>query len=205
MIRIEICGGITSGKTTLANAFRMNDSVVSLERFQENPFWLDFYSDMKRYAFETEIAFLLQHYHQVKLAGDNEGLMICDFSFVLDRAYARVTLPERQLRVFFAVHDEAFADIRGPSLVVHLICDAAVEFDRIRKRGRKVERSISIEYLDAVNRAVAQEIGALPASIPVIEINSGEADFAIDEEVAQEVVGEVLVYAYKRIDETSLS
>lgn len=204
-MRIEICGGITSGKTTLANLIGAQDSARLLERFEENPFWRDFNADMERYAFETEIAFLLQHYHQIKLAGDNERLLICDFSFVLDRAYAQVTLPERQRRVFLTVHDEATAHFPGPSLVVHLICEAGIELDRIRKRGREIEKGVSLDYLEAVNLAVAQEVEALPATIPVIEINSGEADFANDEEVAREVVGEVLGREYKRIDESSLS
>ena len=62
---VAIEGVIGVGKTTLArllqNAF---DAEILLEVFEENPFLSDFYSDRERYAFQTQIFFLLSRYHQ---------------------------------------------------------------------------------------------------------------------------------------------
>ena len=66
--RIEICGGIASGKTTLANLLARSNIDPILEDFQTNLFWRAFYADPAGTAFETEITFLLQHYHQIKTA-----------------------------------------------------------------------------------------------------------------------------------------
>src|SRR3954447_11075813 len=90
--RVEICGGIASGKTTLANLLGSSERMVVREDFSSNPFWRAFYDDPNNTAFETEITFLLQHYHQIKVATNLEKSFACDFSLLLDYAYAHVTL-----------------------------------------------------------------------------------------------------------------
>src|SRR5207302_1694437 len=81
-IRIEICGGIASGKTTFASLFEQQAKII-YEDFQAVPFWQDFYAAPAEHAFETELSFLLQHYHQVKRAqSKGQSLVVCDFSFV---------------------------------------------------------------------------------------------------------------------------
>lgn len=66
-MRIEICGGIASGKTTLAKLLEENGIGKAIyENFEKNPFWEAFYKNPSKYAFETEIAFTLQHYHEIK-------------------------------------------------------------------------------------------------------------------------------------------
>ncbi len=96
--RIEVCGGIASGKTTLANLLHKLDIPSTLENFAANPFMQQFYADPIKTAFETEITFLLQHYHQTKIAANLNKRFVCDFSFLLDLAYARVTLNSSLLR-----------------------------------------------------------------------------------------------------------
>lgn len=91
-MRIEICGGIAAGKTTLAQLLSQLGIVGVLEDFQSNPFWKPFYADPAGTAFETEISFLLQHYHEIKAAAKRGATFVCDFSLLLDLAYAHVTL-----------------------------------------------------------------------------------------------------------------
>ena len=62
---IAIEGAIGVGKTTLARLLQpLFDAGMLLEVFEENPFLSDFYSDRERYAFQTQIFFLLSRYHQ---------------------------------------------------------------------------------------------------------------------------------------------
>jgi deoxyguanosine kinase len=104
--RIEICGGIASGKTTFARLFAEQAKVI-YEDFLAVPFWEDFYAAPAEHAFETELSFLLQHYHQVKRAqSESHTLIVCDFSFALDAAYAHVSLNPGDLKAFLGVLEQ---------------------------------------------------------------------------------------------------
>jgi deoxyadenosine/deoxycytidine kinase len=186
-LRVEICGGIASGKTTLALLLGEHGFRTALEDFRANPFWEAFYSDIKKYSFETELSFFLQHYHQIKARPPNEAPLACDFSLYLDRAYAKVTLPEGQRRVFGFVHEEAVTHIPPPTLLVHLLCLPSVQRERIRRRGRAAEESITVAYLQNINAALATEIEAASAKIPVLEIDSTCLDFAHDENTRRQI------------------
>src|SRR5262245_59019820 len=91
--RIEIAGGIASGKTTLARLLGQSGRIKAVhEQFRKNPFFEAFYRDPAGTAFETELTFLLQHYHLQRKAMRLDGSYCVDFSAVLDHAYACVTL-----------------------------------------------------------------------------------------------------------------
>lgn len=191
-VRIEICGGIASGKTTLANLLGASTRQVVLEDFSNNPFWRAFYADPNSTAFETEITFLLQHYHQIKIATNHDKSSACDFSLLLDYAYAHVTLSGSRFDTFERVYNEACSHLSPPSLLVYLQCDPAVELERIRARGREVEKSITVDYLSSINRCLASLVAALPAFQAVLSIDSVLYDFAHDKQAKAEVIKQVL-------------
>ena len=87
--RIEVCGGIASGKTTFSELMRNIGIQPLFENFRANPFWKTFYSDSGKYTFEKEITFILQHYHQIKYEYKKNKINICDYSLLLDIAYAK--------------------------------------------------------------------------------------------------------------------
>lgn len=186
--RIEICGGIASGKTTLANLLSPAIGQVVLENFSNNPFWRAFYADPNNTAFETEITFLLQHYHQIKVASKQDESFACDFSLLLDYAYAHVTLSDSRFETFAQVYKEARSHLSPPSLLVHLRCDPAVELERIRARGRDVEASITVDYLTALNSRLDSLVTSLPATQAVLPLDSVHYDFAHNEQAKAEVV-----------------
>ena len=65
---VEVCGGIASGKTTFAALMTNIGLIPVLEDFKKSPFWEAFYRNPGEYIFETEISFILLHYHQIKKA-----------------------------------------------------------------------------------------------------------------------------------------
>src|SRR5450759_1591289 len=82
---IAIEGVIGVGKTTLARMLAPSfEAELLLEVFEENPFLSDFYSDRARYAFQTQIFFLLSRYHQQRAVPDllAQGPLISDYTFV---------------------------------------------------------------------------------------------------------------------------
>ncbi|PTQ88102.1 deoxynucleoside kinase [Nitrosomonas ureae] len=189
--RIEICGGIASGKTTLANLLEKLNINSILESFQTNPFWRAFYADPVGTAFETEITFLLQHYHQIKVARNRGNAIASDFSMYLDLAYAHVTLPQDKQEIFLSVYREVEKELGTPALLIHLKCDPKIELKRIRERGRDVENSITIEYLQQINTQLEKILSEKARLHKLLVIDSGLLDFAHEENVKQSVLDQI--------------
>lgn len=190
--RVEISGGIASGKTTLAELFESEDATLVFEDFRANPFGEQFYADPKRFAFETEITFLLQHYNGIKAASGLKEPVVCDFSFLLDCAYVDVTLPEEERRVFLTVWQEVQRQLGPPALYVLLECRPEEELRRIKARGRETEKGIGIEYLASLNDALARHVDVAESSSRVLRIDSEQRNFAKDAVCQAEVVAEIM-------------
>ncbi len=192
MNRIEICGGIASGKTTFASLFNRQNLTPLFEDFKKSPFWKAFYRNPGKYIFETEISFILLHYHQIKKALEkkNRKYLICDFSFLLDLAYAKMKmgLTGTKLSAFECVLNEIQKELPKPRLIVYLKCDAETELNRIRKRARSEEISINLEFLDTLNKALQKEVAKIQDPRKVITIDSGKKDFANVESVKNKMV-----------------
>jgi deoxyadenosine/deoxycytidine kinase len=176
--RIEICGGIASGKTTLAKLLQNANLISVFENFRTNPFYEAFYRDPVGTAFETELTFLLQHYHLEKRAVLNKNPFCADFSTVLDHAYGSVTLTPDKLRLFLLIHKHIERELPSRSLLIHLRCPPEVELQRIRRRRRRAERTITKAYLTKINDALDARLKSLPRSEKVLVINSHTLDFA---------------------------
>lgn len=195
--RIEICGGIASGKTTLARLLRRAAFTPVLEEFQRNPFLGAFYSNPARYAVETELSFLLQHFHAIKKSASSRAVHACDFSFVLDHAYAKVTLPVKQQRQFATLLRSLIDQIGEAPLFVHLTCPPSVELARIRRRGRRREQGISERYLADINDELADLLR--PAAANVIVLDSHKLNFATSSRVRKQVLIDVKDFVWQRI------
>lgn len=186
--RIEICGGIASGKTTFATLLSEIGFNCIYESFATNPFWDAFYSDPVSYAFETEISFTLQHYHQIKKQAIARKPAVCDYSFLLDIAYAEMGLQGSQLAAFRAVYEEIKKELSPPALIVHLQCNPEIELARIRARGREVEKNITVEFLSALDDAVTEQINIAKGHVPILAIDSVHNNFVDDEDVKSKLL-----------------
>ena len=158
------------------------------EDFKRSPFWEAFYTNPGKFIFETEISFILLHYHQVKKALEERASnLICDFSFQLDLAYAKMGLSGTQLSAFESVLKEIKKELQEPDLYVYLECDAKIQLDRIRGRQRSEEASITFEFLESLNNALKYEVSLIDKKKLII-INSVENDFAHVKSVQNEMV-----------------
>ena len=178
--RIEIVGGVASGKTSFAALFRKSPIRPVFERFRTNPFWRVFFAAPKTYAFETEVTFLLQHYHAIKRAGAAGKDAICDFSIFLDSAYAKLSLGRSQYGAFMSVYREVTHDVAQPDAVVVLQCDAAVEMQRVQQRARREESLITTEFLKQLDGAISEVLEHLPPGVERIPVDSVALNFVAD-------------------------
>jgi len=178
---IAIEGVIGVGKTTLARLLQSSfDAELLLEIFEENPFLSDFYADRKRYAFQTQIFFLLSRYHQqrkgVRDALENKPWLISDYTFEKDRLFAEVNLDGDELEMYFKVHEALAEKITKPDLTVYLRADTDVLMQRIAQRDRPYERQMEIDYIDTLNKTYDTRF-TIKTKNPVLTINTNQLDF----------------------------
>src|SRR5512136_1797074 len=138
---IAIEGVIGVGKTTLARLLGpLFEAEILLEVFEENPFLSDFYADRERYAFQTQIFFLLSRYHQQRRTApellEQSASLIADYTFEKDALFARINLKGDELEMYYRVHEALAEKIIPPDLVVYLKADTDVLMQRIASRDR---------------------------------------------------------------------
>lgn len=154
---LAIEGVIGVGKTSLARLLQpIFNTELLLEIFEENPFLSDFYSDRKRYAFQTQIFFLLSRYRQQREfvpASLKRGPLIADYTFEKDALFARLNLEGDELATYYRLHEALAERILRPDLIVYIRASTDVALQRIALRDRPYERQMDRAYIDALNRA----------------------------------------------------
>lgn len=154
---IAIEGAIGVGKTTLARLIQDEfEAELLLEVFEENPFLRDFYRDRERYAFQTQIFFLLSRYrqqHEVVEETLKRSSLISDYTFAKDSLFAHLNLRGDELLMYESVHAALAEKIPLPDLVIYLRAETGILMERIAFRDRVYERDMDRDYIDGVNRA----------------------------------------------------
>ena len=154
---IAIEGVIGAGKTSLTKVLsnRLHAGVV-LEEFEENPFLEKFYADPKKYAFHTQIYFLMSRYRKQREIAQIDlfnSRVITDYLFVKDRIFAEVNLNEEEYALYDKIYSILAVDVPRPDLVIYLQAGPEALYKRIRQRGRVYERDIDFEYIERLCEA----------------------------------------------------
>ena len=174
---IAIEGVIGVGKTTLARLLQNTfEAEVLLEVFEENPFLSDFYGDRARYAFQTQIFFLLSRYRQQnsnvpKVLADGKSL-IADYTFAKDALFAGINLKGDELDMYHKVHEALGEKIPKPDLLVYLQASTDTLMSRIAFRDRPYERQMERGYIDELNLAYESFFSKPFDHTPVLKIDS---------------------------------
>ena len=153
---IAIEGPIGVGKTSLSKliAEKLGARLV-LEEFEENPFLSEFYKDPERYAFQTQLFFLLQRYrqqHELRQVDMFQNLVIADYMFIKDRLFASLNLNEKEIELYDTVANLLEKNIIKPDLVIYLQGSTSSIMNKISVRGRSIEKNITSEYIDALSQ-----------------------------------------------------
>ena len=188
---VAIEGVIGVGKTSLAHLLEelLNAKLV-MEKFDENPFLPDFYLDPERYAFQTQLFFLLSRYRQQQELRQTEvfhKLVISDYMFVKDRLFASLNLDDKEMSLYDSVAKILEKNILNPDLVIYLQAETPKLMERITLRGRDFEKNMSPDYIDALNQ-VYNEYFFRYQEGPLLIINTNDIDFVHNEEDLEEVI-----------------
>ena len=188
---VSIEGVIGVGKTSLAHLLeeRLNAKLV-MEKFDENPFLADFYLDPERYAFQTQLFFLLSRYRQQQELRQTDvfhKLVISDYMFVKDRLFASLNLDDKEMSLYDSVAKILEKNILNPDLVIYLQAETPKLMERITLRGRDFEKNMSPDYIDALNQVYNEYFFRYQES-PLLIINTNDIDFVHNEEDLEEVI-----------------
>ncbi len=154
-LHIAVDGCIGVGKTTLATMLAdFRKAALVLEDFEKNPFLSAFYRDPVGNVFETEMQFLLVHYHQLKGLTNSAQESITDFTFAKDLIFGDLNFQvASEKKVFIQLYEFLRARLPAPDLIIYLKGSDDLIIDRIRKRNRSIEQVIDVEYFKRLNRA----------------------------------------------------
>jgi deoxyadenosine/deoxycytidine kinase len=191
---IAVEGVIGAGKTTLAT--KLGETVgarVVLEQFEENPFLKDFYRDQERYAFQTQIFFLLTRYKQQRnlLQRDLfQQILVTDYIFEKDKIFAYLNLQDEELKLYETLITSIEHNIATPDLVVYLQSNVERLMLNIRERGRSFETHMSEQYIKDLAEAYNYFFFRYKAT-PLLIVNATEIDFVGNLEHYDDLVREI--------------
>ncbi len=183
---IAIEGAIGVGKTTLARLLQSTfKAQLLLEVFEENPFLADFYTDRERYAFQTQIFFLLSRYHQQRAVPGllkTGGNLIADYTFEKDALFAGINLEGDEFDVYYQVHEALAEKIPLPDLIVYLRADTDILMQRIANRDRPYERNMERAYIDQLNHAYDEFFGENHNGTQILPIDTNDLNYIANQE-----------------------
>ena len=188
---IAIEGTIGVGKTSLAKVLgELIDAKLILEEFKENPFLVEFYKDSERYAFQTQLFFLLSRYRQQQQLQQTElftKTLISDYMFVKDRLFAALNLNDKEMSLYNSVARILEKSVSSPDMVIFLQSDTDRLMHNIKIRAREYEKMIDWKYIDALNQMYNEFFFRYDSS-PLLIINTNDIDFVNNKNDLEEII-----------------
>ncbi|RKO70737.1 deoxynucleoside kinase [Sphingobacterium puteale] len=157
-MHIAIVGNIGAGKTTLtellASHFKFEPQ---FEAVDNNPYLEDFYSDMKRWAFNLQIFFLNSRFRHIVKLQETKIDMIQDRTIYEDayifaeNLYDMGLMSARDFENYSNIFQSIIHYIKPPDLLIYLKASVPTLVNNIQKRGRDYESAIRLDYLSKLN------------------------------------------------------
>ncbi len=191
---IVLAGNIGSGKSTLVD--RISEHLgwkPYYEPVSENPYLEDFYKDMKRWAFHSQLYFLTDRLRTHKNLQDYNGSVVQDRSVYEDaeifakNLYLQGSISNRDFATYQDFYTLFLSFLEPPDLIVFLKASVETLKSRIAMRGRDFEAAIPDSYLADLNQLYDAWIENFNLC-PVLEINAGEIDIILRPEDLELVV-----------------
>ncbi|GAC1340202.1 MAG: deoxynucleoside kinase [Myxococcales bacterium] len=177
---IVVEGPIGVGKTTLTQALARRFGARTLfEAVEENPFLASFYQDKSKFAFQTQLFFLLSRFKQQQELFQQDlfsQVTVSDYLFAKDRIFASITLDGNELSLYERVYEMLGPRVMKPDLVIYLQARLEVLLARIKKRGRDFERKFDAGYLGELSRTYNDFFHRYEET-PLLIINTSDIDY----------------------------
>lgn len=176
---IAIEGPIRVGKSTLARVIAEQLHGQLIHEPEENAFLGAFYDGEPGAAFQTQFAFLIQRYEQLKaldVRPNSQKIVVADYIFEKDKIFANLNLSDPELAVYDRYYKMFRAEVPTPELVIYLQATPDVLRKRLKKKNASAERGVSDDYLEEVVKAYEHFFFHYTAS-DLLVVNTNEIDF----------------------------
>jgi deoxyadenosine/deoxycytidine kinase len=178
-LHIAVAGNIGAGKTTLVQKLaRHYRWQVQLESVDDNPYLEDFYGDMSQWAFPLQIYFLNSRFQQMLEARERTQSIVQDRTIYEDaHIFAKNLrqnniLSQRDFNTYWSVYESMKVMVQPPDLLIYLRASVPTLIEQIATRGRDYEQSISIKYLETLNRQYEEWIAEYRESrVLILEVD----------------------------------
>jgi len=194
---VAIAGNIGVGKSSLtALLAEQLGWQPFFEAVGENPYLADFYTDMRRWSFHSQIFFLsrrLRHHYQLL---NTPGTVVQDRTVYEDaevfacNLYQQGQMEERDYRSYRELYEVMALFLPPPDLLVYLRASVPVLLARIAMRGREFERNIAPDYLEQLNVLYERWIAGF-TGCPVLIIDANRLDFVHVDHDLHEVIRQI--------------
>ncbi len=177
---VAVEGVIGVGKTSLTKkiAEKLKANLI-LEQFEINPFLEKFYLDRKRFAFQTQMFFLINRFKQQQQLGQENlftEFLVSDYIFDKDRIFAYLNLSGEELKLYETMFPLLYRDLRKPDLVIYLQSSVDRLMHNIKKRNRRIEKNISRSYIEELSEAYNNYFFKYNTT-PLLIVNTSQLDF----------------------------
>ncbi len=188
---IVVEGPIGVGKSSLTNILseRFQARKV-MEVVEENPFLSSFYTDRTKFAFQTQMFFLLSRFKQQQKLFQQDlfaAVTVSDYLFAKDRIFAHLTLDPNELSLYERIFEELGPRVAKPDLVIYMQARLDVLLARIKKRGREFERKFDSGYLEDLCRAY-NDFFFHYQDTPLLVVNTSDIDFVNNAEDLENLI-----------------
>ena len=196
-MHIAIAGNIGAGKTSLAELLAKHYKwEAHFEDVIDNPYLDDFYNHMERWSFNLQIYFLKSRFQQLLKIKESKKPIIQDRTIYED-AYifapnlkAMGLMNQRDFKNYQELFELLESLIKGPDLLVYLRSSIPNLVNKIHKRGRDYENSISIDYLSRLNERYEAWISTYDKG-EILVIDVDDLDFVEKKDDFMKIVSKI--------------
>lgn len=200
---LALSGNIGSGKSTLTRMLAERYGLRPVyEPYAENPYLEDFYRDMRRYSFHSQVYFLSrrleQHLTVVQATHEvvQDRTVFEDAHIFARHLYASGQMEERDWATYQELYRGILPALRTPDLLIHIGASLPTLRRRIALRGRDYEQDLPGEYLLGLNRLYEDWVGSFDAC-PVLRLDGDRLDFVQDAAAFEWVCAQVRGHGFE--------
>jgi deoxyadenosine/deoxycytidine kinase len=191
---LVIEGPIGVGKTSLTKLLTKEfDARCILEKAEENPFLSQFYEDRKKFAFQTQIFFLLNRFRQQNEIAQLDlfnQVTLCDYLFAKDRIFAALNLDDHELALYEQIYCLLDGRIPPPDLVIYLQAKPEILLHRVRTRNVSYEKEVDLGYVKLLTEAYNYYFFHYDQT-PLLVVDTSEIDFVNRKEDLAQLAREI--------------
>jgi len=183
---IAIAGNIGAGKSTLVEFLSRTYGISPYyEPSEDNPYLPDFYRDMKRWSFHSQLYFLSNKFRIHQELDQMPGLVVLDRTIFEDAEIFATALhdmkhmDDRDWETYSNFYRSILDAIKPPDLMIYLRCSMRTLRKRIKLRGRAMEQDVPLAYLKRLERLYEAWIGSYDLS-EVLILETDNLDYIHD-------------------------